>query len=149
MNFKIFQIPSVYTIWDGLSSKTISRYCPFKPVLQENGAEVIDLTKPGWMITEKNVDSLCSELSEFAELEDTAVIFNLFGNSAYKFKHVDGSLVLPFRVGNGYHLLGDIHMDTRGHTGELIDQVRPIFTLAKKHLTAIMAPLPRWVFTGC
>ncbi len=29
-NFKIFQIPSVYTIWDGLSLKTISRYCPFK-----------------------------------------------------------------------------------------------------------------------
>jgi hypothetical protein len=30
MNFKNFQIPSVYTIWDGLSLKTISRYCPFK-----------------------------------------------------------------------------------------------------------------------
>jgi hypothetical protein len=26
---KFFQIPSVYTIWDGLSLKTISRYCPF------------------------------------------------------------------------------------------------------------------------
>ncbi len=30
MKFKIFLIPSVYTIWDGLSLKTISRYCPFK-----------------------------------------------------------------------------------------------------------------------
>ncbi len=30
MNFKIFLIPSVYTIWDGLSLKTISRYCPWK-----------------------------------------------------------------------------------------------------------------------
>jgi hypothetical protein len=30
MNSKIFHIPSVYTIWDGLSLKTISRYCPFK-----------------------------------------------------------------------------------------------------------------------
>jgi hypothetical protein len=30
MNFKIFWIPSVHTIWDGLSLKTISRYCPFK-----------------------------------------------------------------------------------------------------------------------
>jgi hypothetical protein len=35
MNFKNFQIPSVYTIWDGLSLKTISRYCPFKPT--QNG----------------------------------------------------------------------------------------------------------------
>ncbi len=28
-NFKIFWILSIYTIWDGLSLKTISRYCPF------------------------------------------------------------------------------------------------------------------------
>ena len=28
--FKIFLIRSIYTIWDGLSLKTISRYCPFK-----------------------------------------------------------------------------------------------------------------------
>ncbi len=29
-NFKNFQILSIYTIWDGLSQKTISLYCPFK-----------------------------------------------------------------------------------------------------------------------
>jgi hypothetical protein len=29
-NFKISQILSIYTIWDVLSQKTISRYCPFK-----------------------------------------------------------------------------------------------------------------------
>ncbi len=27
----IIQILSNYTIWDGLSQKTISRYCPFNP----------------------------------------------------------------------------------------------------------------------
>jgi hypothetical protein len=31
MNFKSFWILSIYTIWDGLSLKTTSRYCPFKP----------------------------------------------------------------------------------------------------------------------
>jgi hypothetical protein len=30
MNFKFFRILFIYTIWDGLSLKTISRYCPFK-----------------------------------------------------------------------------------------------------------------------
>jgi hypothetical protein len=29
MNFKFFWILSIYTIWDGLSLKTISRYCLF------------------------------------------------------------------------------------------------------------------------
>ncbi len=31
-NFKFFFILSIYTIWDGLSLKTISRYCPFNGV---------------------------------------------------------------------------------------------------------------------
>jgi hypothetical protein len=30
MNKKFFLILSNFTIWDGLSQKTISRYCPFK-----------------------------------------------------------------------------------------------------------------------
>ncbi len=29
-NLKFFWILSIYTVWDGLSQKTISRYCPFK-----------------------------------------------------------------------------------------------------------------------
>ncbi len=62
---------------------------------------MIDLTKPGWMATESNIESLQKELNAFADSEDTAVIFDLFGNSAYKFRHVDGSLVLPFKVGGG------------------------------------------------
>jgi hypothetical protein len=33
MNFKFFWILSIYTIWDGLSLKTISRYCPFKQMV--------------------------------------------------------------------------------------------------------------------
>jgi hypothetical protein len=72
-----------------------------KPIFQAHGATVIDLTKPGWMITEKNLESLKNELSALSHMEDTAVIFDIFGNSAYKFKHVDGTLVLPFRVGGG------------------------------------------------
>ncbi len=34
MNLKFFYIHTYYTIWDGLSQKTISRYCPFNHLLQ-------------------------------------------------------------------------------------------------------------------
>ena len=60
MNFKIFQIPSVYTIWNGLSLKTISRYCPFKyhavwnitmcsegPVIMRYSELIVSLFSPG------------------------------------------------------------------------------------------------------
>ncbi len=32
-NWKFLKILSIYTIWVGLSQKTISRYCPFKRLL--------------------------------------------------------------------------------------------------------------------
>jgi hypothetical protein len=120
-----------------------------KPIFQAHGATVIDLTKPGWMITEKNLESLKNELSALSHMEDTAVIFDIFGNSAYKFKHVDGTLVLPFRVGGGYHFLGDISMDSDGKIGELISQAKPVFCAVKDLLCLIMPPNPRYVFNGC
>jgi glycerol uptake facilitator-like aquaporin len=95
------------------------------PVFKSNGAVVNDLTKPGWMITESNIESLKSELSALSTTEDVAIIFDLFGNTAYRFRHVDGSLVLPFCVGGDYHLLGDIHMVSDSGIGELISMVKP------------------------
>jgi hypothetical protein len=53
------------------------------------------------MITDANVESLRNEISAFSNMEDAAIIFDLFGNSSYRFQHVDGTLVLPIRVGGG------------------------------------------------
>ena len=59
-------------------------------------------------------------------MEDTAIIFDLFGNSTYKFKHVDSTLVLPMHMGGGYHLLGDILLDNDRKNGDLIELVKPL-----------------------
>jgi hypothetical protein len=121
-----------------------------KPIFEANGATVIDLTKPGWMATAPNIESLKNELNAFIDTENCAVIFDVFGNSAFKFKHVDGTLVLPFRMAEGgYHFLGDISLDSDRNIGELIELVRPLFVLACKLLTVILPPQPRYVFCGC
>jgi hypothetical protein len=64
------------------------------------------------MATEAIIKSLRWEHSALASMDNCTVIFDLYGNSSFKFKHVDGSIVLPFRVGKGrYHFLGDISLD--------------------------------------
>jgi hypothetical protein len=126
-----------------------SNLASLRPAFEANGAVVIDLTKPGWMINESNVESLKSELSAISNMEDAAIIFDLFGNTAYRFEHVDGSLVLPIKVGGGHHLLGDVHMVSDSTIGELINMVKPLFVLAALFLTVIMPPIPRYVFVGC
>jgi hypothetical protein len=126
-----------------------SNLASLRPVFESNGAVVVDLTKPGWMITESNVELQKKELMSLSNLEDAAIIFDLFGNSAYRFRHVDGSLVLPFRVGGGYHLLGDIQMVSDSGVGDLLNMVKPLFALCALFLTVIMPPLPRYIFSGC
>jgi hypothetical protein len=54
---------------------------PFKSISEANGATVIDLIQPWWMLTEKNIESLPKKLSAIPEMEDTAILFDLFGNS--------------------------------------------------------------------
>jgi hypothetical protein len=63
-----------------------------KPVFESQGASIIDLTKPGWIATPSNIESLCSELAAPADLENCAVVFDVFGNTAFKFKHACGRL---------------------------------------------------------
>ncbi len=120
-------------------------------MFESNGAVVIDLTKPGWMITEANVEALPNEISALSNMEDAAIIFDLFGNSSYRFQHVDGTLVLLIRVGGGggYHLLGEVHMVSDTGISELINMVLPLLIAACALLTVIMPPLPRYVFVGC
>ncbi len=131
-----------------------SNLASLRPAFEANGAVVIDLTKPGWMINESNesnVESLKSELSAISNMEDAAIIFDLFGNTTYRFEHVDGSLVLPIKVGGGgrHHLQGDVHKVSDNTIGELINMVKPLFVLAALFLTVIMPPIPRNVFVGC
>ncbi len=45
--------------------------------------------------------------------------------------------------------MGDISLDSDRSVGELIESLKPLFALAKKHFTVIMPPLPRYVFFGC
>jgi hypothetical protein len=73
-------------------------------------------------------------------MEDAAIISDLFGNSSYRFQHVDSTLVLSVHVGGGYHLLGDIHMVSDTGIGELVNMVRPLFVIAAALLTVIIPP---------
>jgi hypothetical protein len=47
MNVKFFLILSIYTIWDGLSQKTIARYCPFKLLHRLGGIQTMALSAVG------------------------------------------------------------------------------------------------------
>ncbi len=45
-NLNFFLDYSIYTVWDGLSPKTISRYCPFKPKVMKDFLRIRNRVRP-------------------------------------------------------------------------------------------------------
>jgi len=121
------------------------------PGLLQYGGNIIDLTHPGWIINEDNIDQVVGELETLLpRLEgNSGVILDLFGNSTTKFKHVDGALVLPIKINGKFHLLGEVTVETDEGCRNLIRIAEPLFRAIEELPTIISPPSPRYVFSKC
>jgi hypothetical protein len=121
------------------------------PSLRTGEASILDLTQPGWIATEQNVNKVVRDLEKWCPMitGTIGVIIDLFGNSSVKFRHVDGSLVLPLRVQGKYHLLGDAVVESDDGLRNLLRVVNPILECIKNYPTVVTPPMPRYVFSGC
>jgi len=69
--------------------------------LQREGFEVIDLCIPGWTVNPVNVHKLVTTLKNSNLSQNSAVVFDLFGNSCFRATLFDGSTVMPVKEGGG------------------------------------------------
>jgi hypothetical protein len=83
------------------------------PYLRALGYTVTDLTRPGWLATDDNISALISAMSNVQIEGGCVIVLDLLGNCTYRFTQFDGTLALPFKESNkfhlgggGYHLLG-------------------------------------------
>jgi hypothetical protein len=65
-----------------------------------SGYDVIDLTIPGWIASPENIEKMIKKVSTVEENTSNVFVFDLFGNSAYRFEQFDGTQSLPYKVGN-------------------------------------------------
>ncbi len=62
--------------------------------IDETCLEVMDITVPGWRVTESNVDEKAKELAEIVSTTDqtrTTIVYQLYDNTSYMVKRADGS----------------------------------------------------------
>jgi hypothetical protein len=121
------------------------------PAFQLGEIQVLDLTRPGWIINQQNVSKVVEELKEWIpKLEGpVGVVMDIFGNSSVKFRHVDGALVLPMKMGGRYHLLGDAVIESDDGFRNLIRLAAPIFDAISVLPTVVTPPIPRFIFGSC
>jgi hypothetical protein len=80
------------------------------PFLQAAGYSITDLTQPGWIATEDNINSLIKKMSDLNLAPGFVIILDLVGNCTYRYSQFDGTLALPYREGGKYHFAGPIQI---------------------------------------
>jgi hypothetical protein len=129
-----------------IGSSNLQRAIPYFTNL---GYTVIDMTQKGWIISQNNVGTLLDRLRAADLPSGLTVVFELFGNSTYRWVQEDGTLALPLKTGSGYHLPGRITVcDDKVFKG-LVESVLPLFHFFKESGKVVVPPLPRYVFRGC
>jgi hypothetical protein len=107
------------------------------PALQKHGFTVTDLSRPGWITTEENIDALIAEMRKLEFPLGFGVIMDLLGNATYRFEQFDGSAALPFKEGYKYHFAGKITVCPLANFKYILNLLSPIFLSAQPNLKVI------------
>jgi len=117
--------------------------------LEQSGSTVINLCTPGWMATPPNVTTMIERLSLTNPDENTVVIFDVFGNTTFRYENWDGSVFMPVKSGGGYHLPGTVTVCTDSIFSRQVENVLPLLGSCPDAPRIILPPQPRYLFSGC
>jgi len=115
--------------------------------LRSAGLEVIDLTLPGWVASPDRLAELRAKLDGMDKGEYTYILDPL-SNSTFRFEQFDGTLCLPLKIGNSYHLPGAVRVVSEPVLKNTLRTLTPLL----QSLTGpkvILPPLPRYLATPC
>jgi hypothetical protein len=119
------------------------------PHLEEEGYEVVNLCKGGWMVTPETVAELVKQVKNYSPTNNTAIVCDFFGNNCTRATLFDGSTTLPTKGQGGYHLQGEISVCSEDIFNRLIDAILPVLDLIAGNLLVILPPQPRYLFSPC
>jgi hypothetical protein len=116
---------------------------------KRKGVRVSSLGKPGWKVTEKEVDDLLHELSQSAAGAGILVLHCLDSSCFYVLEK-DGSMSIP-KVGSDgvYHITGKVVVARGPQLENLLDLLRPVLDDRKDLLTFVVSPLVRYLEACC
>jgi hypothetical protein len=117
--------------------------------LEHTNWNIVDLTHPGWSLTEQNIAKVIEELSKVEHIGSAVAILDVVSNASFRFENrEDGSLSLPFKVGGHYHMDGRVTTCTLETLNTMLNKARPIFD-AIPGTKLCVPPLPRYLRTPC
>jgi hypothetical protein len=114
----------------------------------------VDLTRPGWRITDQAVRDLTTDVEDAmmdADMENTIMVVHLLDNNVYMVDKPGGEKCLLSKGQDGaYHIDGKLCVAGRDTVKELFSAVLPIIKAGGECRKIILSPLSRyWVAPCC
>ena len=97
--------------------------------MRDKGYTVLEYSLPGGMPTDENLETLLEHLQSLQKPAGTAFILDIFGNFVYRFRQIDGSMVLPVNLSGTHHMLGDVGVCSDKVFVELVAKMVPVLSL--------------------
>jgi hypothetical protein len=119
------------------------------PFLQAAGFTVTDLSQPGWLATDENIQLLIKKMSDLKLEQPFSVIMDLFSNCSHRYENFDGTQTLPHKEGNRYHMPGPVVTCSEDTFRKITKSLAPVLLSAQQVKKVLIPPLPRYLFTPC
>jgi hypothetical protein len=119
------------------------------PYLNALGYSITDLSQPGWLATQENVDALISELSHLNAPPGFALVMDLLSICGHRFEQFDGTQAMAQKEGGKYHMKGPVQVCEDQTFKKIIDRLGPILLSAQDSVKVSVPPLPRYLFNSC
>jgi hypothetical protein len=121
--------------------------------LADTYLRVVDVSVPGFRISEESVASMAADLEEAVKGLDpkkSVVLLQPFDNSIYYSSRAQGEKTLT-RKGSDrkYHVEGELKMISKEDMKELFILILPLIKAARGLKVIIMGPMPRYLIAKC
>jgi hypothetical protein len=119
------------------------------PLLTKLGYNVTDLSEPSWLATTANIEHAITMLNTLSLDPGYTLVLEPCGNSTFRYRQFDGTLVLPFKTTDGYHMGGDICTCDDDSFMRTFEAIGDILDSEGAGVKILIPPLPRHLFKGC
>jgi hypothetical protein len=92
---------------------------------------------------------MAEKLKKIECSESSTLVFDLIGNSSFRFEQFDGSLLIPFKHAGRYHLARKIAACPLPVYKRILENTVLVLTVHQQAKVVIVPPLPRYLFSGC
>jgi hypothetical protein len=119
--------------------------------LQAKG-KTVDVLSSSWLtVSRQNMEQLAGQVRKIVlDVDPDLVILQLLDNSCFYVKQEDGSRQLPkVNKDDICHIKGEVQVASRETQMEHFHTIRPLIDAVGKKKTLLVAPLPRYITTGC